>query len=131
LLVFTTGFAKNADMLLKFAKDAGLVVDVSDTKRIFYEFKSTKDVPLDEFAEQFIKDLSIADDLDQIKWIFDGKKVTSLDKAKFLDKLRNSGLYNNKRLFEQYYKVEFRNVDALLNTLKNNDDWFNLIFKIK
>ena len=42
------------------------------------EFKSVKDVPPANFLEQFGKDLknSEVSDLSQIKWIFDGKKVT-------------------------------------------------------
>ena len=42
------------------------------------EFKSVKDVPPANFLEQFGKDLKNTDvsDLSQIKWIFDGKKVT-------------------------------------------------------
>ena len=42
------------------------------------EFKSVKDVPPSNFLEQFGKDLknSEVSDLSQIKWIFDGKKVT-------------------------------------------------------
>ena len=42
------------------------------------EFKSVKDVPPANFLEQFSKDLknSEVSDLSQIKWIFDGKKVT-------------------------------------------------------
>ena len=42
------------------------------------EFKSVKDIPPANFLEQFGKDLknSEVSDLSQIKWIFDGKKVT-------------------------------------------------------
>ena len=42
------------------------------------EFKSVKDVPPANFLEQFGKDLKNTDvsALSQIKWIFDGKKVT-------------------------------------------------------
>ena len=42
------------------------------------EFKSVKGVPPANFLEQFGKDLknSEVSDLSQIKWIFDGKKVT-------------------------------------------------------
>ena len=42
------------------------------------EFKSVKDVPPANFLEQFGKNLANSDvsDLSQIKWIFDGKKVT-------------------------------------------------------
>jgi hypothetical protein len=102
-----------------------VVVDVSDTKRIFYEFKSTKDVPPYEFAAQFIKDLSIANDLDQIKWIFDGKKVTSLDKTKFLDELRKIDISND--VIKKWTGRDGK-LDDMLKLIENE---FNNIFIIK
>ena len=41
-------------------------------------FKSVKDLPPDDFLEQFGKDLANPDvsDLSQLKWVFDGKKVS-------------------------------------------------------
>ena len=43
-----------------------------------YPFKSVKDVPPTNFLEQFGKDLANPDvsDLSQLKWVFDGKKVS-------------------------------------------------------
>ena len=54
------------------------VYDENLERNIFYEFKSVQGVPPDDFFDQFGKDLanSEVDDLSQIKWIFDGKKVT-------------------------------------------------------
>lgn len=51
-------------------------IGVTETngRKLFYEFKSVKDVPPTEFNKQFLKDLQNANNLDQIKWIFDGKK---------------------------------------------------------
>lgn len=111
---------------------AFLFANSENHKQIFYEFKSVHNIPPQHFAEQFIKDLQVAEDLDQIKWIFDGKKISSLDKTKFLDELKNSNLFNNRRLFEKYYDNKtFDTLDKLYEHLKNNDDWFDLIFKIK
>ena len=47
-------------------------------KDIFYEFKSVKNIPPEHFFDQFGKDLlnNNVDKLSQLKWIFDGKKVT-------------------------------------------------------
>lgn len=63
-------------------------VRVSNT---FYEFKSvaSNGLPPGGFANQFVKDLELADvtDLSQIKWWFDGDKVTSLNKQEFLNAL--------------------------------------------
>ncbi len=54
------------------------VVDETTDQFIFYEFKSVKNIPPVNFYEQFGKDLMLEDvtSLDQIKWIFDGRKVT-------------------------------------------------------
>ena len=48
---------------------------VSGRNKIFYEFKSVQKVPPSHFIDQFSKDLMLASDLSQIKWVFDGKKV--------------------------------------------------------
>ena len=53
----------------------------------YFEFKSVKEVPPSNFNEQFVKDLLNIDvkDLSQIKWIFDGKKISKKD----LEALKN------------------------------------------
>ncbi len=60
----------------------------------FYEFKSVASVPPSGFATQFIKDMDLADvtDLSQLKWWFDGKKVSSLPKQQFLDQLNAASI---------------------------------------
>jgi hypothetical protein len=100
------------------------VKKIGDAKKIFYEFKSVKGVPPQHFAEQFIKDLSLADDLDQIKWIFDGKKVTSLDKAKFLDELRKTGI--SKDVIVKW--TDSNDIEGFFKLIDKN---FNNIFIIK
>ena len=50
------------------------VLDESANPNIFYEFKSVKTVPPGKFQTQFLKDLSNATSLDEIKWIFDASK---------------------------------------------------------
>ena len=52
-----------------------VVVDASSTRPCYYEFKSVTNIPPHDFAQQFLKDLEIANDLSQIKWYFDGKKI--------------------------------------------------------
>jgi hypothetical protein len=102
------------------------VKKVGDAKRIFYEFKSAKNLPPDNFADQFIKDLGLpeAENLNQIKWIFDGGKVTSLDKAKFLDELRKVDIAENVIL-------KWTGGDDVNKLIKLIDDNFNQIFSIK
>ena len=56
----------------------GRFVDLSDisnqNKKIFFEFKSVATVPPTHFDIQILKDLTNANSLDQIKWIFNGAK---------------------------------------------------------
>ena len=53
----------------------------------YFEFKSVKEVPPNNFNEQFVKDLLNEDvkKLSQIKWIFDRKKISKKD----LEALKN------------------------------------------
>lgn len=61
---------------------------------ILYEFKSVASVPPapSNFVMQFSKDLEIADDLTQIKWIFDKKKIPELDTKVLTDALKMMNL---------------------------------------
>lgn len=47
----------------------------------YFEFKTVSEIPPSNFATQFVKDMQIADVsyLGQLKWVFDGKKVSSLE----------------------------------------------------
>jgi len=77
----------------------GRYVDVSDltneVRAVFYEFKSVKGVPPKDFKEQLMKDLTNADDLDQIKWIFNANK----------NPLGNSGKSFRDTLIEEIDKL--------------------------
>jgi hypothetical protein len=105
-------------------------VVVGDIKKIFYEFKSVSDVPPQHFAEQFIKDLNLdgLDDLYQIKWIFDGKKISSLDKTKFLDELRKADISDDMIKKWASPLIESPTKQDLLKAINES---FDKIFKIK
>ncbi len=62
----------HSGITIDYANGSGPLTVYSD------KFKSVKDVPPANFLEQFGKDLKNTEvsDLSQIKWIFDGKKVT-------------------------------------------------------
>lgn len=66
-----------------------IVVPDEELGFVYYEFKSVKDVPPSHFLEQFSKDLanSKVTDLSQIRWIFDGKKVTNEELSKAMKKV--------------------------------------------
>ena len=88
----------------------GRFVDVTDEtfsfNKIFYEFKSVKTVPPKDFTEQFMKDLSNADNLSQIKWIFNGSKnpvdfkkymLEAIDKLPLTEDLARKFLQNVRK----------------------------------
>ena len=88
----------------------GRFIDVTDEtivrSKVFYEFKSVKTVPPKDFAEQFMKDLSNADNLSQIKWIFNGSKnpvdfkknmLEAIDKLPLTEDLARKFLQNVRK----------------------------------
>jgi|GEM_PF-3402958 len=100
----------------------------------FFEFKSVVAVPPSRFAEQFINDMRLGEviSLNQLKWWFDGKKVSTLPKQQFLDQLE-TGLQNltpNLRddIIEKLAPANNQTLGGLLNKI---DSDFNAIFSIK
>lgn len=89
---------------------------------IYYEFKSVAKVPPAHFAEQFLKDLQNADNLDQIKWIFDGKKNPANFKQKMLDTI-DKMTFNDDLL----KKFNVDDIDELKDLIETN---FDKIFKL-
>jgi hypothetical protein len=90
--------------------------------RIYYEFKSVGTVPPEHFSAQFINDLNLpgVESLDQIKWIFDGSKVSSLDKVKFIDELRKANIpesiiikWTRESDINEFYKLINNNFDNI------------------
>ena len=65
---------------------ADMVVEYPLESRVYYEFKSVKNLPPKDFIQQFSNDLTrLNARMDNLKWVFDGKKI----QAKDLQKLRN------------------------------------------
>jgi hypothetical protein len=135
-IVNNTGEFKNTVVTFEETMRAGenvrrvdVVVDAGETRRIFYEFKPTATIPPQHFAEQFIKDLDLdgLDELSQIKWIFDGKKIASLNKEKFLDELRKADISNN--VIKKWVPKNLAPTKENLLIVIENE--FNVIFKIK
>lgn len=66
---------------------ADMVVEHPLQGTIYYEFKSVKNLPPNDFVEQFSKDLSRPNfNINNLKWVFDGKKI----QAKDLQRLRKT-----------------------------------------
>lgn len=94
------------------------VADISDANKIlFYEFKSVAKVPPAHFAEQFLKDLSNKDvtSLDQIKWIFDGKKNPANFKANMKKAIENLPLTDDLTK-----KFNVNDIDELKDFIETN-----------
>ena len=94
---------------------------------VYYEFKSVTNIPPKNFAEQFLKDLEIANDLSQIKWYFDGRKISTLNKELFLEELEE--LEIRRELIEKWLNnPRQQSKDYFINFVSDN---FDRIFKIK
>ena len=48
-------------------------------KNIYYEFKSYLNPPSGNFCNQWIRDLVLAQNASELKWIFDGRRLASND----------------------------------------------------
>ncbi|NJR76519.1 MAG: hypothetical protein HC773_29045 [Scytonema sp. CRU_2_7] len=48
-------------------------------KNIYYEFKSYRNPPSGNFCNQWIRDLGLAQNASELKWIFDGRRLDSHD----------------------------------------------------
>ena len=98
----------------------GRFVDVTDEtfsfNKIFYEFKSVKTVPPKDFAEQFMKDLSNADNLSQIKWIFNGSKNPVDFRKNMLEAIDKLPLTENLAV----KLIQEKNINKLRRYLKDN-----------
>jgi hypothetical protein len=67
------------------------------------------------------------DDLSQIKWIFDSKKIASLNKEKFLDELRKAEIIDE--IIKKWVpKNLIPTKENLLITIEND---FEIIFKVR
>ena len=86
-----TGASKVSFEVLEILPDgrkriADMVVEYPLESRVYYEFKSVKNLPPKDFIQQFSNDLTrLNARMDNLKWVFDGKKI----QAKDLQKLRN------------------------------------------
>ena len=98
----------------------GRFVDVTDEtivrSKVFYEFKSVKTVPPKDFAEQFMKDLSNADNLSQIKWIFNGSKNPVDFRKNMLEAIDKLPLTENLAV----KLIQEKNINKLRRYLKDN-----------
>jgi hypothetical protein len=83
------------------------------------------------------KGKNAVDDLSQIKWLYDGSKVSSLNKADYINLLKNNSGFNSEKvinIFSDYArslgKPRFTTQAGLENFITTNDQWFLDVFKI-
>ena len=108
----------------------GRYVDVSDitnnSEKIFYEFKSVLKVPPGDFSEQFMKDLTNAKNLSDIKWIFNSAKNPANFQQNLINAINDLPLTN-----ELARKFIPSNPSATISDLKDLlGVKFNQIFKL-
>ncbi len=104
-----------------------VVTTGENNNSIYYEFKSITHIPPKNFAQQFLKDLEIANDLSQIKWYFDGRKISTLNKELFLEELEKVEI--KRELIEKWINdSRQQSKDYFINFVSTN---FELIFKIR
>ena len=94
---------------------------------VYYEFKSVTNIPPKNFAEQFLKDLEIANDLSQIKWYFDGRKISTLNKELFLEELEKVEI-DDKLILKWTSRLQEQTKESFLRFIDEN---FGRIFQIK
>ncbi|GJM63068.1 hypothetical protein [Persicobacter diffluens] len=96
----------------------------------YFEFKSVGEIPPSNFATQFVKDMQISDvsDLGQLKWIFDGRKVPSLQNNidDFIDALDEVDIPQS--VIDKLVPGASKTKDALLETIESR---FTEIFQVK
>lgn len=99
---------------------ADMVVEYPQGGRVYYEFKSVKNLPPKDFIQQFSGDLTRPNfSIDNLRWVFDRKKI----QAKDLQKLRNKleSIITNK-MAESYGYVD---ADDMIDVL------FDKVFVVK
>ena len=104
-----------------------VVTTGENNNSIYYEFKSITHIPPKNFARQFLKDLEVAENLEQIKWYFDGRKISTLNKELFLEELEKVEI-DDKLISKWTSNLQESTKKSFLEFI---DDNFNIIFQIK
>lgn len=102
------------------------VLDAEATLNIFYEFKSVNRVPPGKFKEQFLKNLTNSNSLDQIKWIFDASKNPAGISKNFRDAMEDAikGLTIPNNILLQYNLTSIELKNSIISM-------FDKIFSVK
>ena len=88
-----------------------MVVEYPLESRVYYEFKSVKNLPPKDFIQQFSNDLTRPNfniDMENLRWVFDGRKISPKD----LQKLRKA-LEGIKEVKQQASKLKLRETEFI------------------
>lgn len=107
-------YTKWDDLSGTYIRITDVIDETNPAFKVLYEFKSVKHVPPGKFNEQFIKDLSNPDvtDLDQIRWIFDGRKSPD----DFIPNITTA--INNLQLTKELAEKILQNPQATISDLR-------------
>ena len=112
-----TGASKISFEVLEILPDgrkriADMVVEYPDLSLVYYEFKSVKNLPPKDFIKQFSNDLTrLNAEMNNLKWVFDGKKISPKDLQKLRNKLES---IITRKMAKSYGYVD---VDAMIDVL--------------
>jgi len=99
---------------------ADMVVEYPGQSPVYYEFKSVKNLPPNDFVGQFSNDLDRPNfSIKNLKWVFDRRKISSKDLQKLRNKLES--IITNK-MAESYGYVD---ADDMIDVL------FDKVFVVK
>ena len=90
---------------------ADMVVEYPNRSKVYYEFKSVKNLPPKDFIKQFSGDLTRPNfniDMENLRWVFDGRKISPKD----LQKLRKA-LEGIKEVKQQASKLKLRETEFI------------------
>ena len=108
-------------------------IDVKSIKNqvtTLFEFKSVQPPsPPKGFADQFVKDMKLREvaAVDQLRWVFDGNKVTSLTKSDFINVL--DGATIPQEVINKLVKSGAKTKDRLLDLIETDFDKIFIVAK--
>ena len=110
--------------------------DASSDLLIEYKwYAGTNQISKETFLDEFIKrDLVNINSLDEVQWRVKGQKLSKEKVLEYLKEYSSELSPGMLSKFDKYaesinYANEINNVDDLFTFLKNNDSWYDLIFK--
>ena len=115
-----TGASKISFEVLEILPDgrkriADMVVEYPLESRVYYEFKSVRNLPPKDFIQQFSSDLTrINARMDNLRWVFDRKKISPKDLQKLRNKLESIITYKMAKSYG------YANANGMINDLLDN-----------